>query len=167
MVKRSSQKWRGAIIAYAPLFIWIGVIFFLSRPDASMAETSRIIGPLLRYLFPDASPETLQMVHKGVRKSAHIVEYAVLAFLAVRCLSMSVGTALRGWRYIIPVGLVAAIASLDEYNQSLDVRRTGTFDDTLLDIASGSVMLALLWMINRPRIKTPESKPDAESQDQP
>ena len=105
------------------------------------------------------------MVHKGVRKSAHIAEYAVLAFLAVRALSMSAGTALRRWRYVIPVGLVALIASLDEYNQSLDVRRTGTFDDTLLDIASGSVTLAFLWIINRPRIKTPEQTPDAGSQD--
>lgn len=130
-----------------------------------MAETSRFIGPLLRYLFPDIAPETLVLVHKGVRKSAHIAEYAVLAYLAVRALSISTGTAMRGWRYVIPVGFVALIASLDEYNQSLDVRRTGTLEDTLLDIASGSVMLAFLRVINRPRIKTPEPNPDADSQD--
>ncbi len=130
-----------------------------------MAETSRFIGPLLRYLFPDIAPETLVLVHKGVRKSAHIVEYAILAFLAVRALSISAGSALCGWRYVIPLSLVALIASLDEYNQSLDVRRTGTFDDTLLDIASGSAMLAFLWMIKRPRIKTPEPNLDAGYQD--
>lgn len=160
-----SRSWRGRLSAYAPLFIWIGVVFFLSSSDASMAETSRFIGPLLRYLFPDISPETLQLVHKGVRKSAHITEYAVLAFLAARALSMSAGTALRRWRYVIPVGLVALIASLDEYNQSLDVRRTGTLEDTLLDIASGSVMLVFLWMIKRPRIRAAAQISDAESQE--
>ena len=47
----SLQKWREAVTVYAPLFLWIGVIFYFSSGQGSMAETSRFIRPLLEFLF--------------------------------------------------------------------------------------------------------------------
>src|SRR5437868_2832413 len=82
--KGPQSVWRVRLWLYAPLVFWIGVIFFLSSPQGSMNETSRIIGPILHLLFPAISPETEGLVHFYVRKAAHLTEYAILGVLACR-----------------------------------------------------------------------------------
>lgn len=118
-----------------------------------MAETSRIIGPLLNFFFPEMPEATRQVVHAYVRKTAHFTEYAVLAFLAVRALTMSASAALRRWRYILPLVFVAVIASLDEFNQSFEASRTSSAWDVLLDLSGGVVMLVLLCLMRRPSLR--------------
>jgi VanZ family protein len=142
---QASPKWRASVIRYAPLFLWIGVIFFLSSPEGSANQTSRIIGPLLHFFFPNILPETQATVHAIVRKTAHFTEYAVLAFLAVRAFSSSAR------RYLIALLFVVMTASLDEFNQSFEPSRTSSFWDVLLDISGGFVMIALLWAFDRRR----------------
>jgi VanZ family protein len=139
-------RWRGGLMAYVPLFLWIGVIFFLSSGQGSMSETSRIIRPILEFLFPTVSEETLQIYHGYVRKFAHFTEYAVLAFLAVRAFSHSSKYFLRRYRFVFAFGLVLVIASIDEFNQSFEASRTGSALDVLLDISGGITMLAALWI---------------------
>ena len=146
-----SNKRRGRIIRYAPLVFWIGLIFYLSSDQGSMTETSRFIGPLLHFLFPNAPEESIQLYHGWIRKAAHISEYAILAFLAVRALARSSVMSLRTLKYIVPLVLVALIASIDEFNQSFQATRTGSFRDVLVDIIGGVTMVALLWLIKWPR----------------
>jgi len=143
---------RGRIIRYAPLLLWLGVIFFLSSPEGSFAQTSRIIGPLLNFFFPNMPEATKLLVHGYVRKTAHFTEYAVLAFLAVRAFSGSTSFMLQKWRYILPLILVAVVASLDEFNQSFEASRTSSVWDVMLDISGGLAMIAFLWAITRPRV---------------
>ncbi len=121
-----------------------------------MAETSRFIGPFIRWIYPDISPETLKVIHVGVRKLAHIFEYAVLGFLAVRAFSLVAGHRLANWRYVVAIIPVVFVAVVDEYRQSLEITRTGTIDDAILDIASGMLAIALLWIARRPRLAEPE-----------
>lgn len=121
-----------------------------------MAETSRFIGPLIRWIYPDVSPETLKVIHIGVRKIAHIFEYAVLAFLAVRAFTLVGGQRFGNWRYLVAMIPVVLVALTDEYRQSLDITRTGTIDDAILDIASGMLAIALLWINRRPRLPEAE-----------
>lgn len=130
------------MIRYAPLFLWIGVIFFLSSPEGSANQTSRIIGPLLHFFVPDILPETEAAIHAIVRKTAHFTEYAVLAFLAVRAFSTS------SRRYLIALSFVAMTASLDEFNQSFEPSRTSSVWDVLLDISGGIAMIALIWTLS-------------------
>ena len=118
---------------FAPLFIWIAVIFFLSSPQGSMAETSRFIGPLLRFLFPDAAPDCYLFVHQAIRKFAHFAGYFVLSFLAARAAMQGVG--MRALVSVIVAILVGAlVASLDEFNQSFEPSRTSAVSDVFLDI---------------------------------
>ena len=138
-------------MSYTPLFLWIGVIFYLSSNNGSMVETSRFIGPLLQFLFPGTPEETLQIYHGYIRKSAHFSEYAILAFLAFRAFSRSSLTILLKFKYILPLVLVAAIAAIDEFNQSFEASRTGSVWDILLDITGGSVMILVLWLLKRSR----------------
>src|SRR5438445_10985983 len=140
-----SNNWRASLIAYAPLILWIGVIFFLSSNSGSMTETSRIIEPILKFLFPAAPEQTIQIYHGYIRKSAHFTEYAVLGFIALRAFSRSSVRGLLKLRYILPIVLVAAIACMDEFNQSFEASRTGSGWDVLLDISGGGTMLTALW----------------------
>ncbi len=150
---RNSQVWRGRIIRFAPVFLWIGVIFYLSGDSAAMSETSRYVRPLLEFLFPTAPEGTLQIYHGYVRKAAHFAEYAVLAFLALGAFSDSPIVGVKKLRYLLPMFLVAAIAVMDELNQSFLASRTGSFWDILLDIWGGLAMILFLWAANQKRRK--------------
>jgi VanZ family protein len=149
------SSWRVLLWAYAPLILWVGVIFFMSSPEASAEETSRIIGPLLHYFFPDISPQAEALIHFYVRKTAHFTEYGALAFLGLRACSLSSPGFLRGWRYVLPLLLVAVVASLDEFNQSFEPSRTSSVWDVLLDCSGAVAMLAFCSLIKRPKL--PES----------
>jgi VanZ family protein len=155
---KSTDKRRVWLWAYAPLVLWLGVIFYLSSPEGAFSNTSRIIGPLLQFFFPDMPEATRMIIHGYVRKAAHFTEYAVFAFLGIRALTMSSSSFLRSYRYLLPLVLVAVVAMLDEYNQSFLASRTSSVYDVLIDIAGGTVMTALLWVSGRPR----DTSDDAE-----
>lgn len=116
-----------------------------------MDETSRIIRPILRFLFPSASEETILTYHGYVRKFAHFAEYSILALLAFRAFSRSFHRFIREYRYLLPLLTVLIIASIDEFIQSLEASRTGTFRDVLLDFSGGIVTVTVLWLIYRSR----------------
>ncbi len=159
----NSNDRRVWLTAYVPVFVWLGVIFYLSSPEGAFTNTSRIIGPLLTFFFPDMPEATRLIIHGYVRKTAHFVEYAVLAFLAVRACSMSASLFLQRFRYLLPLLLVAVVAVLDEFNQSFEASRTASVFDVGIDISGGVVMTTLLWLTKRPRIV--ESADTAETDD--
>ncbi len=138
------NKWRGRIIRYAPLVLWIGLILFLSSSQASMSNTSRFIRPLLEFLFPSASEENLIIYHGYIRKLAHLTEYAGLAFWAFWAFSYSNLKNLRQFWFVFAFLLVLLIALIDETNQSYLTSRTGSIYDVLLDAAGGLIMLIFL-----------------------
>ncbi len=120
------------------------MIFTASSTVGAMNNTSRLIRPLLEWLLPNALPETITIYHGYIRKFAHFAEYAGLAFFASRAFWDSSITVLRRFWFIAAFLLVAAVASFDEYNQSFNNLRTGSFYDTLLDVAGGLTMILLL-----------------------
>ena len=142
-------KWRIWLTAYAPFIIWIFVVLGLGSGIGSMKETSRIIRPLLEFLFPTASPETLKSYHAIIRKFAHLTEYAMLAFLAVRALRASSVTSLRNYRFVIAILIVLVIASLDEFHQSFEASRTSAVWDVVLDVVGGSIAATCLYILAR------------------
>jgi VanZ family protein len=142
----SSNGRRGRIARYAPLFLWIGLIFFLSSSLGSASNTSRFIRPILEWLFPNASPETLTIYHAYVRKFAHFTEYAILAFWASRAFRGSAKEFLRKYWHVAAFLTVILTAALDEFNQSFNPARTGSVYDILLDISGGFTVILLLWL---------------------
>lgn len=136
-----TSKRRERFFRYAPLILWIGVILFLSTGQASMSQTSRIVRPILEFLFPNAPEETLIIYHAFIRKCAHFTEYAVLAFWAARAFVGSSRNALRRYWFIFSFLLVFSVASIDETNQSFNPARTGSQWDVMLDVSGGLVMI--------------------------
>jgi VanZ family protein len=129
---------------YLPLIAWLAFISFASSDSFSAGNTSRIIGPLILWLFPNTSPETLAVVHFITRKLAHLTEYAILGFLAARAFRMSPRTAIRSRWFLISLILVVTYALIDEYHQSFVPTRTPSIWDSLIDIAGGLTALLIV-----------------------
>jgi VanZ family protein len=113
---------------YFPLVAWLLFISFASSDNFNAGNTSRIIGPLILWLFPDTSIETLGLVHLITRKAAHFTEYAILAFFAARAFRTSPRPSIANRWFLI----------------SLAPSRTGTIYDSLIDIAGGLTALLLI-----------------------
>jgi len=116
---RRSVCWR-----FAPPLIWMAIISGLSTAVFSVVQTGRILVPILHFLLPTASPETLDLLHAGIRKGMHVVEFAVLALLWYRTLSRR-GTNWQGGAVVTALILVVSYAGLDEVHQFFVPGRTG------------------------------------------
>ena len=132
---------RGRLRRYGPVVVWMAVIFFASTANFSASNTSRIIRPLLLWLFPDITPEGLAQAHFLVRKAAHLTEYAILALLAARAFLSSANATRRRYWHLLAFSLVAFSSLLDEYHQSFLQSRTGTVYDSLIDMTGGALAL--------------------------
>lgn len=150
-----AYRWRERFFRYAPLFVWLGVIGWLSSDSGAMSETSRFVRPILRFLFPEASEETILTLHGLIRKSAHVFVYSVLAFLAARAFFRTSIAGIRSHWPAAAIGLVFVIASLDELNQSFSGgTRTGSIWDVALDTVSGAAAIGAIYLLlNRPFVR--------------
>ncbi len=147
-----TRSLRDRIWRYAPLLLWIAFISFASTGDFSAANTSRIVRPLLLWLFPDISEEGLLAAHLLVRKAAHFTEYAILGWLAARAFYTSSQNLLRRNWFVAGLVLVVVQALLDEYHQSFVPGRTASPYDSAIDIAGGLTAL-IVFVYLRTRTK--------------
>ncbi len=130
---------------WLPAIAWACLISFLSTDIFSSEHTSRFIIPVLHLLIPQASAETLKLLHAIIRKSAHLTEYFIFSIFLMRALRGQE----RGWKLrwaIWAVVLAAGYASLDEFHQSFVPSRTASPWDALLDTAGASVAQVVLWL---------------------
>lgn len=132
---------------YLPLVAWLAFISYASSASFSAGNTSRIIGPLILWLFPDTSAETLATIHFITRKLAHFTEYAILGFLAARAFRTSPRPAISRRWFVISAVLVVVYALIDEYHQSFVPNRTGSVFDSFIDMAGG--LTALIFIRKR------------------
>jgi len=140
-----SKGWREWLWSFAPLFIWIAVILFLSSSFGSSSHTSMLIRPILNFLFPNAPEETLKLYHAYIRKAAHFTEYAVLGALAFRSFTRLFNGPIYIWAFL----LVMTVAIIDEFNQSFNAARTGSPYDVLIDCAGGIFAITVICLFIR------------------
>src|SRR4030095_2225101 len=137
MITKSKERlWR-----YGPLIVWLVFIAFASNVEFSAENTSRIIRPLLLWLFPNIIQARITFVHFLTRKTAHFTEFAVLGLLSARAFSVSSQYMLRRMWFFAGLLLVVVWALLDEFHQSFVPSRTASLYDSLIDIAGGLTAL--------------------------
>jgi VanZ family protein len=130
--------------------MWMGIIFSASSDRMSFRHSSRIIAPLVRWLFPHLSDETIHGVVFGVRKLAHFSEYALLALLLWRALPQSAQPRPPFWRRAgLALLMVALYAASDEFHQMFVPSREASVVDVLLDTTGGACALLFLWVLGR------------------
>lgn len=140
-----------AIKAWIAAILWLIVIAIESTSYLSSENTSRILYPLLHFLF-GMNTERFEFWHFYIRKGGHVIGYGTLSILLFRALRAT--THLRTtsrwtfrWAAFAVLG-TAVVASLDEWHQSFIPTRTGTPRDVALDTCAGIVaqVLLILWI---------------------
>jgi VanZ family protein len=138
---------------WAPVLFWMIVIFIASTDLGSSQHTSRIIGPILRWFYPQVSQPTIDRVQAFVRKSGHVSEYALLALIIWR--------SRRRYRAPDPfwtwnwreAGLIVLAcgfyACTDEFHQWFVSTRYASLIDVLIDSAGAAGGLFFLWVFGR------------------
>ena len=130
----------------------MGIIFSASGDQRSFQHSSRIIGPLVRWLLPHLSEESVESIVFAVRKCAHLTEYAILGLLLWRALRKPIRNDLRPWAWQIAARvtlLVLLYAATDEFHQAFVPSRQASVLDVLLDTTGAICALLLLWAIRR------------------
>ncbi len=132
----------GALWRWIPVLVWAGFISWFSTGAFSAHSTNHYIDPVLRFLFGELSAQQFRVAHTVVRKSAHFLEYSVLAILLCRALTAPHAriTAAVMVRAIV---ICALYAAADEIHQTFEPDRTGSPIDVLID-ASGAVIATLV-----------------------
>jgi VanZ family protein len=137
---------------WLPVVLWMGLIFGGSTDLLSSQKTSRIIAPLMRWLNPNVSEETIRAVQTVVRKGGHVAEYSVLAVLLWRARRKPFRNDPRPWswpeatRVVFYSGLYAAT---DEFHQWFIPSRGASVWDALLDMLGAATGLLALWRLGR------------------
>jgi VanZ family protein len=135
---------------WLPAIAWACLISFLSTDVFSSDHTSVFIIPVLHRLIPQASAETLELMHAIIRKTAHLTEYFIFSIFLMRGLRGPE----RGWKLrwaIWAVVLAAGYASFDEFHQSFVPSRTASPWDALLDMSGAAAAQIVLsfWYQSR------------------
>ncbi|MEP6636111.1 MAG: VanZ family protein [Acidobacteriota bacterium] len=147
MATQSAQQ---RLWSYAPVVVWMGFIFFASTGEFSASNTSRIIRPLLLWLFPNISEERIALAHFLTRKSAHFTEYAILGLLAARAFTRSSQQLLQRAWFQAATLLIVFYALADEYHQTFVPSRTGSIYDSAVDIAGGlTALIVFAYLFHR------------------
>ena len=142
-----------------PALIWAVAISGFSTGAFTSEHTSLVIIPVLRWLLPHASPQTLEYIHHIIRKCAHLTEYFILSLLILR--GIRAGRPGTRWAWALAtVAIVAGYASLDELHQSFVPGRTAAVTDVLIDTSGGIAgQLAAALMMRRSQARNKSKEP--------
>lgn len=135
---------------WLPVVVWMAVIFTASGDTHSYEHSSRLIAPLLYWLFPHIPANTVDWVVFIARKCAHLAEYSVFALLLWRALRRPQRNCPRpwSWREVGWVLLIVAVyAATDEFHQIFVPTRTPAVHDVVIDTLGGAAGLFALWLI--------------------
>jgi VanZ family protein len=145
-------KLRAFIWYWLPVLLCMVLIFSASSDSASFSHSSRIIGPIVRWLFPHLSDQTVHAAVIFARKCAHLTEYGILALLLWRALRKPRKSEPRPWQWPHAgwaLAITAIYAASDEFHQLFVASRQASVRDVLLDTAGGALALGLCWTVGR------------------
>jgi VanZ family protein len=147
---RLSSDRHHVLKAWIAAILWLIVIAMESTNLASSHNTSRILYPLLHFLF-GLTYARFEHWHFFIRKGGHIFGYGMLSILLFRAWreTLSASENLKWtfrWATLAVLG-TALVASLDEWHQSYLPSRTGTPHDVVLDssAAIAAQIFVFLW----------------------
>ncbi len=148
-MSRNQKNW---IKFWLPPLIWMVIISLFSTDHFSGKQTSRFIGPLLRFFLPDVADITISNIQFFIRKTGHFTEYAILYILWYRALNRKFPQPLRIWNPkggIYSLVICISYAMVDEWHQTWTSDRIGSPLDVALDsIGASAAMLWIRWRNN-------------------
>ncbi len=140
----------GFVKHWLPVLGWMAVIYSASADRKSAQHSSRLIEPLLHWLFPHLPHDTVWLIVLLIRKGAHLTEYAILALLlwwAWRA-SAAPGARAWSWRWAWKIWLVVVLYAVsDELHQKFVPDRQASGWDVLIDSLGAAAGLVGLWAV--------------------
>ncbi len=136
--------------AWIAAILWLIVISIESSTLLSAHNTSRILYPILHFLF-GIDWERFGPWHFFIRKSGHVIGYAILSILLFRAWRATWAPSYghrwtARWAGAAILGTLL-VATLDEWHQSFLPSRTGKWQDVVLDTCAGMLAQALLLFL--------------------
>jgi VanZ family protein len=135
---------RSRFYYWIPAILVAILITLFSTGYFSDEQTGRIILPALHWLFPGSSRRMLHLLHLGIRKLAHVVEFGVFSATVFR----GVRAGRTGWRFswaLATLVIAAACAGLDEWHQSFVPLRQAAPRDVAIDTFGALFAQSLVW----------------------
>lgn len=130
---------------WGPVVLWLALITLFSTGIFHGGFTYRLVRAVLLAVVPDLSPETVALIHLGVRKLAHVLEYFVLTLLLYRAFRQDALDG-RHWRWALySLTGAVAFAGMDELHQRFHPLRTGSPSDVAIDAVGILMSQLLLW----------------------
>jgi VanZ family protein len=134
---------------WLPVLLWATAIFLFSTEHFAAPQSSRILEPLLHWLFPDITPEQVSSVQFVIRKLGHWFEYFVLAVLLYRALYAENGGSSSVRPAVMTMAFALVWATTDEFHQSLVPSRTASIVDVMID--GFGALCGIFWRYLRHR----------------
>jgi VanZ family protein len=144
--------------SWLPAVLIMLIIFYFSSKPADLSDQSsltithtmvNIYETISNNQLPEVKRiETVYSLDHIVRKTAHFIEYAMLA--AAFAFHFTLWTKRKRYRWFLPVLLAGIYAATDEYHQTFVEGRSGQLSDVLLDTAgaiTGVVIFVLLMSL--------------------
>ena len=151
---RMSRDRNHVLKAWIALILWLIVIAIESTTYMSSQQTSRILYPILHFLF-GINYAQFEPWHHFLRKCGHVLGYALLSILLFRAWRETLPSPLGlkwtpRWAAIAVFG-TAFVATLDEWHQSYLPSRTGTYRDVILDTSAGIAAQLAIFLYHKRR----------------
>lgn len=137
---------------WLPVLAWMALIFTASNDENSFQHSSRILAPVLHWLFPQMPEDTVRFIVLIARKGAHLTVYAVLGLLLWRARRQPIKNDPRPWNWReagFALAIVLVYAASDEFHQMFVPTRTAHVTDVLIDTAGGAAGLLAMWWYGR------------------
>lgn len=141
----TTPAWLDVLTRWLPVVVWAAFISWFSTDAFSARSTNSYIDPVLRLLFGELTPAGFRFAHTVVRKSAHTIEYAILAILICRALATAAGGRLPRAAMVRALLYCAVYAVIDEAHQTFVPSRTGSGIDVGVDVMGATLGTLLLW----------------------
>jgi VanZ family protein len=155
--ERTKASW---LRAWWPALVWASFIFIMSTDSFSAQHTSRIIEPILRWLFPSITKAQFAIIHHIIRKLAHVTEYFIFSLSIYR----GVRGGGRGWRWtwgLAAFSIAAGYGALDEVHQLFVSSRQASPYDALIDATGALFAVIVIWLWFR--FRRPSLQPAPET----
>ncbi len=123
-------------------------LLFPTNSYLTSDNTSSIVEPILRWILEHSRQETIDLLHKVIRKLGHFLSYALLASLIYRAFRGGRNVWSSGW-IIYSVVIAAGYAAHDEYIQTFVPTRTGSGYDWLIDLAGAIFACGIIVLLIR------------------
>jgi len=139
-----------ALRRWLPVALWALLVLYASTNVGSSSNTGAALHPFLRWFFPDLPQLQASEVNLVIRKTAHAIQFFILALLLWRAARIKPALAFSNTGLAVWVlSICAVVAALSEGIQIFMPVRGASVADFLLDVGGAlfGLLAILLWRV--------------------